>query len=247
MRFIKYSSLEVVIGAVFYQYFLYHVFFHSYPSRYEGLLLALSVWFIYLLDRQVDNIFQPSIDLRHHFHQEFKQVIWALMGIIGICMAILSLYQQPEVLYAGFALSFTIIAYGFAYHKGWLKLEKEVLTSILYGLGVGLVVWVREPRAFLLVLTLIALAYQNLCFFALLENHSLFYVSRLKMTEWIVIGLLSGIYASNQDLFSVLPFLVTFGITFTLSRLPFSENRRFWGDIAFWSPLIYFIHGIFSA
>jgi hypothetical protein len=247
MRFIKYSSLEVVIGAVFYQYFLYHVFFHSFPSRCEGFLLALVVWFIYLMDRQVDNIFHPSLDQRHLFHQENKQILRVLMGIIGICIANLLPFQQPDVLYVGFALSFAIIVYGFAYHKGWLQLEKEALTAILYGLGVGLIVWMREPRAFLLVFTLIALAYQNLCFFALLEKQSLFYASRLKMTEWIVIGLLSGIYASNQDLFSVLPFLVTFGITFILSRLSISEDRRFWGDIAFWSPLIYFIHGIFSA
>ena len=246
MRFIKYLSLEVVIGAVLYQYFFFDSYFHFFPTPSEGLLLALGVWLIYLLDRQLDNIFQPIQDNRHHFHQEHKSILWVIIGSIGIGIAVLLPFQQMEVLMAGFALSCMIFAYGFAYHKGWLRLEKEMLTAVLYGLGVGLVVWVREPRAFLFVGTLMALAYQNLCYFALLEDDSLFYASRLKKTEWILLGLISVIYASNQDLFTVLPFLVTFGWTFILSRLPLSEERRFCGDLAFWSPLIYIIHGIFS-
>jgi hypothetical protein len=116
----------------------------------------------------------------------------------------------------------------------------------LYALGVSLVVWVREPRAFLGVLALAALAYQNLCYFALLEGQSAFYTSRLRKSEWVIMGLLSGMYASGQDLFLVLPFLVTFGITFLLSRMSLSEDRRIWADLAFWSPLIYLLHGIFS-
>jgi hypothetical protein len=112
---------------------------------------------------------------------------------------------------------------------------------------VGLVVWVREPKSILLVLPLIALAYQNLCYFNLMESPSHFYAGRLRKTEWILVGLLSGIYAATQEIFTVLPFLVTFGITFVLSRLPFSEEKRLLGDMAFWSPLIYLFYGIFSA
>ncbi|MEY4525955.1 MAG: hypothetical protein RIR57_1325, partial [Bacteroidota bacterium] len=54
MRFIKFSSLEVVIGAVLYQFFLSAFYLHAFPSLQEGGILALVVWFIYLLDRQVD-------------------------------------------------------------------------------------------------------------------------------------------------------------------------------------------------
>jgi len=246
MRFIKYISLEVVIGALLYQYFLNDVFFHCFPSLSEGLILACVVWFIYLVDRQVDNIFQPSLDRRHHFHKENKLILRLIAVLVGVVIVLLLPFQRVEVLYTGFSLSFAIIAYGFSYHKGWLRLEKELLTAILYGVGVGLVVWVGEPRAYLLVFTLIALAYQNLCFFALTENLSSFYQSRLRKTEWVLIGLLSWIYVTSQDLFMVLPFLVTFGLTFILSRMAFSDGRRFLGDLAFWSPLIYFIHGFFS-
>jgi MFS family permease len=35
------------------------------------------------------------------------------------------------------------------------------------------------------------------------------------------------------------PFLVTFGLTFLISRLSLSEGMRFWGELAFWSPLIF--------
>jgi hypothetical protein len=111
---------------------------------------------------------------------------------------------------------------------------------------VGLVVWVREPRALLSVMTLVALAYQNLCYFSLIEQPNPFFASRLRKTEWVLLGLLSGNYASSQDLFTILPFLVTFGLTFILSRLTLSEEKRMWGDLAFWSPLIYLLHGIFS-
>ncbi len=43
------------------------------------------------------------------------------------------------------------------------------------------------------------------------------------------------------------PFLVTFGLTFLLSRLSLSEGMRFWGELAFWSPLIFLVYGFFSA
>jgi hypothetical protein len=155
-------------------------------------------------------------------------------------------FQSAQVLWAGFLLLLFVLTYGFAWHRGWLHLEKELFTAVLYALGVGLVVWVHEPRSVLLVLPLIALAYQNLCFFNLIESSSEFYSARLKKTEWILVGLLSGIYAATQEIFLVLPFLVTFGITFLLSRLPFSEEKRLLGDMAFWSPLIYLLHGIFS-
>jgi hypothetical protein len=246
MLFIRYSSLEVVLGAVLYQYFLYDVYFQRFPPISEGLILAFSVWFIYLIDRQIDNVFQTPHDDRHHFHQENKSKLQWLIGVVGMAILVLLPFQSGEVLQAGFALSFLVSAYGFTWHKGWLRREKELFTAILYGLGVGLLCWVQEPRSLLLVFSLAALAYQNLCFFALLEKQNAFHSSRLRMMEWILLGLLSGIYASTQDLFIVLPFLVTFGVTFILSRLSFSEDKRLWADLAFWSPLFYLLHGIFS-
>ncbi len=246
MRFIRNLSLEVVIGAVLYQCFLYKVYFITFPSCSEMAILALSVWFLYLLDRQIDNLFQPVQDERHRIHLDKSPQIRILLVILGVSILCLLPFQQLEVLFAGFSLLFLVILYGFAWHKGWLRFEKELFTSVLYALGVALVVWVREPRSVLLVLSLIALAYQNLCFFNLIDSSSDFYAGRLRKTEWILVGLLSGIYAGTQDLFIVLPFLVTFGITFVLSRLPFSEGKRLLGDMAFWSPLIYLLHGIFS-
>jgi len=246
MRFIKYASLEVVLGAVFYQFYLFQTFFRVFPSITEGLALALSVWLIYLLDRQVDNVLQPSLDQRHQFHQENRLLLRGLIFMIVCGIALLLPLLPTTILVAGFGMILTVLAYGFACHKGWLRLEKEVFTAILYGLGVGLVVWVREPRALLSVMTLVALAYQNLCYFSLIEQPNPFFASRLRKTEWVLLGLLSGNYASSQDLFTILPFLVTFGLTFILSRLTFSEEKRIWGDLAFWSPLIYLLHGIFS-
>jgi len=246
MRFIKYLSVEVVFGAVLFQIFLFDVYFNSFPSFAETSLLALAVWLIYLLDRQIDNLLQPIRDERHQFHLKYRNFYWVIIGLLGLAIACLLPFQSKEVLFAGFCLFFLLIAYGYFWHKGILRSEKEVVTALLYGLGVGLVVWVREPRSIFLLLPLIALAYQNLCFFNLIESSSHFYAGRLRKTEWILIGLVSGIYASTQDLFIVLPFLVTFGITFLLSRSSLSEAKRFWGDLAFWSPLIYLLHGIFS-
>ena len=47
MRFIKYLSLEVVLGAILYQCFLFEVYFHSLPPVVEVSLFALVVWFLY--------------------------------------------------------------------------------------------------------------------------------------------------------------------------------------------------------
>jgi hypothetical protein len=246
MRFIKFSSLEVVIGAILYQIFLSAFYLHTFPSLQEGVILALVVWFFYLLDRQVDNLFLPLRDQRHQFHVEYQRVLRALMGVILVAILCLLPFVSSAVLRAGVMLAFAVVLYGYFTHKGWLQHEKELCTAVLYAAGVGLVVWVREPRAFLGVLALAALAYQNLCYFALLEGQGAFYTSRLRKSEWVIMGLLSGMYASGQDLFLVLPFLVTFGITFLLSRMSLSEDRRIWADLAFWSPLIYLLHGIFS-
>jgi hypothetical protein len=246
MRFIKFSSLEVVIGAVLYQFFLSASYLHAFPSLPEGVILALVVGFFYLLDRQVDNLYLPSLDQRHQFHLEHKRVLRFFMGLILVGILSLLPFVSSDVFMAGALLAISVLIYGYFTHKGWLQQEKELCTAVLYAVGVGLVVWVREPRAFLGVLALAALAYQNLCYFALLEGQSVFYTSRLRKSEWVIMGLLSGMYASGQDLFLVLPFLVTFGITFLLSRMSLSEDRRIWADLAFWSPLIYLLHGIFS-
>lgn len=246
MLFIKNLSLEVVIGAVLYQYFLYDICLHASPSFLEVSILALVVWFVYLLDRQIDNLFQPIQDVRHQMHAVYRRPIWIMIATLGFLISCLLPFLKIEILLAGLLLAFLLLAYGFAWHKGILRSEKELFTAILYSLGVGLVVWVREPSAIFFLLPLIGLAYQNLCFFNLLEGKSSFYRDRLKKTEWILIGLLSGIYAATKDLFIVLPFLVTFGLTFLLSRSTISERNRFWGELAFWSPLIYLFHGIFS-
>ena len=246
MRFIKYLSLEVVIGAVLYQCFLYKVYFHAVPSYSEMAILALAVWFLYLVDRQIDILFQPVQDERHQMHVRHRKFYRLIIGLLGVAIACLLPFQRLDVLLAGFVLLLLVMFYGFAWHKGWLRLEKELFTALLYALGVGLVVWVREPRAVLLVLPLVALAYHNLCFFNLIESPSDFYAGRLRKTEWILVGLLSGIYAATQEIFLVLPFLVTFGLTFLLSRLSLSDEKRLLGDLAFWSPLIYLLHGIFS-
>jgi hypothetical protein len=247
MRFIRNLSLEVVIGAVLYQYFFYEVYFHSFPSLLEGSLLTFVVWFLYLLDRQVDTIFQPIQDERHQFHLEHRKLYRSIIGLLAVIITCLLPYQSLPVLLAGFCLLLLVITYAYAWHKGMLRSEKELFTAILYGLGVGLVVWVREPMSIFFLLPLMALAYQNLCYFTLIEGESAFYRSRLKKTEWILLALISGIYAATKDLFIVLPFLVTFGITFLLSRWSFTEDKRFWGELAFWSPLIYLVYGIFSA
>ena len=246
MRFIRNLSLEVVIGAVLYQCFLYKVYFHAFPSYPEMAILALVVWFLYLVDRQIDNLFQPVQDERHRLHLDKSPLIRIILVILGVSILCLLPFQRLEVLFAGFSVLLFILLYGYAWHKRWLRSEKELFTALLYAVGVGLVVWVREPKSILLVLPLIALAYQNLCYFNLMESPSHFYAGRLRKTEWILVGLLSGIYAATQEIFIVLPFLVTFGITFILSRLPFSEEKRLLGDMAFWSPLIYLFYGIFS-
>jgi hypothetical protein len=246
MRFIRNLSIEVVLGAVLYQLFLFKVYFQSSPPFPEVAILALVVWFLYLLDRQVDNLFQPIQDERHQVHARHRKFYRVVIVLLGFSIACLLPFQSTQVLLAGFSLLLLVLGYAFAWHKGRLRLEKELFTALLYALGVGLVVWVREPKSIFLLLPLMALAYQNLCFFNLIDSSSVFYSARLKKTEWILIGLLSGIYAATQDLFIVLPFLVTFGITFLLSRTALSERRRFWGDLAFWSPLFYLLHGIFS-
>lgn len=247
MRFIRNLSLEVVLGAILYQLFLYKVYFHSFPPSIEVVLLALVVWFLYLLDRQIDNIFQPVQDQRHQIHLNYQKLFWVIIGILGVIIICLLPFLSVRVLQAGVCLSLLVLAYAFAWHKGILRSEKELFTGILYGLGVSLVVWVREPAAIFMVVPLIALAYQNLCYFSLIESPNDFYAGRLRKTEWILIGLLSGIYAATKDLFIVLPFLVTFGLTFLLSRRPLIEGMRFWGDLAFWSPLFYLVYGFFSA
>ncbi|MFM6915890.1 MAG: hypothetical protein ACKOUQ_13570, partial [Aquirufa sp.] len=72
-----------------YQLFLFKVYFRSIPPFPEVAILALVVWFLYLLDRQVDNLFQPIQDERHQVHarhRKFYRVVIVLLGFSIACL-----------------------------------------------------------------------------------------------------------------------------------------------------------------
>jgi hypothetical protein len=142
LKFINNLSLDVVLGAVFGQYFFARLLDIelSFPVY---LVLGLSVWVIYTLDHLWDARFikEKAISQRHFFHQEhFKSLSFALLiafcSIVGLFFIFneLIIILIPGLIFSALIGSaFLILRYGDQKLQGL----KEVSTALFYVLGIG--------------------------------------------------------------------------------------------------------------
>jgi hypothetical protein len=157
-------SLDAPIVAVLWQDFLAYRF--ELPLRPAWrLVLGLTVWAIYLLDRLLDARQPPAFDepARHRFYRRYRNAMAVLLGVVLAADAIVALgWLRPALLREGLVALAGVLAYLAAFHVPAKagKLPKEIAAAVLFTAGTFLTAWIRLPC---LRLAWAALAFFILC------------------------------------------------------------------------------------
>lgn len=141
-------SLDAPLVAVLWQGFLAYRF--SLPLRPAGrLVLGLTVWAIYLLDRLLDARKPRSLDeaARHRYYRHSK-LMEALLAIVLAADIVIALrWMRPAVLREGLILLVGVLVYLGIFHipGHCVKVPKEVAAAILFTAGTFLTAWTTIP------------------------------------------------------------------------------------------------------
>jgi hypothetical protein len=142
-------SLDAPLVAVLWQGFLAYRF--SLPLRPPArLVLGLTVWAIYLLDRLLDARKPASLReaARHLYYRRHAKLMTALLAVVlGADALIALLWLRPPVLRVGLVPLAGVLVYLAAFHisGGSLRIPKEVAAAILFTMGTFLTAWATLP------------------------------------------------------------------------------------------------------
>jgi hypothetical protein len=247
MRFIKIfhlSSLDVVCGALVMQSFLWRVLVDSPQTWPEILVLGLSVWVYYLVDRQIDNLRVKASDPIHQFHLRYQSRIRIFISALLLGIGFLLPYLSLAVIRLGICLSICMFLYGLAI--GYLHrffLVKELFTSVLYASGLVLPSLAAGKFSWLLFGSLCLLALMNLTLFSWLEGKSAY----RQVFAWLQVPMfffLGGV-AWQFSVPVAICFAIIQGIHVGIYYFSPNLQRRWVGELAFLSPLFYFVYELF--
>ena len=109
------------------------------------LILFLTVWLIYILDRWLDawklDVTKPHSS-RHRFYFDYRWPGAGLWMVMLMISAFTLTWLSRQVIIRGFWVSAGCLVYLFLVHKlNWKALPKEVLVGIMVSLGVTLCFW----------------------------------------------------------------------------------------------------------
>jgi hypothetical protein len=248
MRYFKivhFLSLDVVFGAVAMNDVLYQYFLGSLPPWQFDLILAISVYLIYGIDRQIDNYTSETRDELHAYHEKHQVVLRRIIIVLGIYLGMLLMWVEFPMIKFGLGLGVAILLYWLGcvkhvFERFWGF--KELLTAGIYSLGVALPTMVIAPYSLILVacvLEIFLLALMNLSLYTLIEEggSTRVWVTCCILTLLFMIAL--GIIGVSLSLLSL--FLFIWGIHVGIYYFRASKPERYLGDLAFLSPLIYLI------
>jgi hypothetical protein len=142
-------SLDAPVVAVLWQSFLAYRF-HLPLRPVWRIVLGLTVWAIYLLDRLLDARKPRATDepARHRFYRRHWKAMAGLFGVVLAADAIATLgWLRPAMLRGGLMALAGVLAYLFAFHlpakSG--KLPKEIAAAVLFTAGTFLTAWITLP------------------------------------------------------------------------------------------------------
>ena len=259
MRFFRtlhFLSVDVVLGALLFQCLLTTIFLPSQlPPIHVSVALAFVVWTIYLVDRLIDNQKPIHNSALHDFHSRHSFAIKCLIfGNILILFTII-IYLPKYIIINGVLIGFLVLVYWVFLIFGFferIKFIKEISTAIIYTLGVSLYVCLNIGDSNLVKIQLIIgllflLALQNLVLFTLISNSGLRKDLMLRCVEGIFICLwLAILFFTQLSVSLLLPFLLTFVINLWIHYISGGKQWAWLGEIAFLSPLFYYLYAIIS-
>jgi hypothetical protein len=259
MRFFKtlhFLSLDVVLGACLFQCLLTTIFLPGqFPPLLITLALAFAVWTIYLVDRFIDNQNPVIHSALHDFHLKHVHEIKYLIGVNMLILLFLVTCLPKYLIINGLLIGIFMLVYWafliFGFFKR-VKFSKEISTAIIYTTGIFLYIFSNALESnmvlqVLMVFLFFLLALQNLVLFTCLSNSDLTGESMLIGIEVLWIGLcLALLFFTQLSIFLLLPFLLTFVIHLWIHYISKSKQWAWVGEIAFFSPLFYYLYAIIS-
>ncbi len=157
-------SLDAPLVAVLWQSFLAYRFSIPLPPA-APLVLGLTVWAVYLLDRLLDARRPASVDepARHRFYRRHSRLMLALLVLVAAADAAFAVSRlRPVILLDGLIPLAGVLVYLAVFHI-WnpsSKIPKEVAAAILFTAGTFLTAWTTPRRG---TLAWAAVAFFLLC------------------------------------------------------------------------------------
>lgn len=176
-RWFQLLNLDVVLGAVG-----WHIAFLRFPEgqtptwHLSTLVLSLSLWSIYVLDRLLD-VYQGERDTpRHQFHLKY-QFNLSLGILAALCVAASAVFFLPlSVIWLGTSLFIAMVFYFLGIHR-WKKrrtILKQWAIPLIYGVAVAGTAWAQVPVITLSMWIIggqwLLVLYQNMRLFYYFEN-----------------------------------------------------------------------------
>jgi hypothetical protein len=259
MQFFKtlhFLSVDVVLGACLFQCLFTTIFLSGqFPPFSVTFALAFAVWTIYLVDRLIDNQKPILNSALHDFHLQHAFKIKCLIVANILILSSIIIHLPKYLIINGLLISFFILAYWALLIYGFfdrVKFSKEISTAIIYSTGIFLYVFLNDWEApFVLLVCMVFLFFllvlQNLVLFTLLSHSGL-------QGEWMLKGIegmffclwLAILFFTHLSAFLLLPFLITFVIHLWIHYISKSKQWAWLGEIAFFSPLFYYLYAIIS-
>lgn len=132
MKFVKrlnLLSIDVVVGAMVCNALFWKLPDGKSPINYlNTVVLGLSIFVIYTLDRLLDNRKPTQVPTeRHLFHQHYERVLWSLVCAILVSILCLLFYLPIITILIGSLIAFVTILYL------WIVSKLQVNSSYQYG------------------------------------------------------------------------------------------------------------------
>jgi len=248
MRFFRalhFLSLDVVLGAVSMHIMFFHYFREHWPIWEMDVLLGISVFLVYGIDRQIDNFSSAVLDELHAFHLRYRGFLRILFVLMAMANLVLLFRVELPLIGLGFGLTIVLLAYWYCWvnrlFDGIWGL-KEVFTSLIYSLGILLPTFVSGEFSWMILeagIVLFLLAIMNLWLFTSIEKglkrSYVFGIILFSMFGFILLW----IGGTSPILLGILSLIwgIHVGIYYFRARM----HMRPWAELAFSSPLIYIL------
>lgn len=245
MRFFRslhYLSVDVVLGAISLHMMIFHALLHAWPRWEYDALLGISVYLIYGIDRQIDNLSSKASDDLHVFHLTYRRLLISFMLVLGCINVVLLFRVEMEMVRVGIGLLILLGAYWLAWVKGIFKSSwgsKEFFTALIYSLGILLPTSLLTDFPISLGFELFLLALLNLWIFTWIDmGGKRIYIQILIGLSLVWLFMLA--FGGLPVLVCALLFLI-WGIHVGIYYFSPRMSMRLWAEWAFVSPLMYIL------
>jgi len=203
-------SLDAPLVALAWQHLLAKQF--EIPLALAGrLVLGLTVWAIYLIDRLLDvrDPQRAQETARHRFYQNHRHAAFVLLAAVLAADIVALIELRPAVFHAGLVPLAGVIAYLIVVHANpRLRLPKEIAVALLFTAGTFVVAWARTTDPVLQLagpaLAFFCLCVLNLSTIELWESRELESRASEPHTAVVYIGKLYPLFAGSLILLGLL-------------------------------------------